>query len=93
MIGTNRNFDEAQTTTLVKTVVHLEFHGLLCGCKGFQSRNLTANNRRADQDGDSINDYLYDSSGNTTRAASRKFTYDAENKQVKVETSTAVATR
>ena len=38
----------------------------------------TANNR--------LNGYLYDAAGNTVRdAESRKFTYDSENKQVKVE--------
>jgi len=34
-----------------------------------------------------LNGYTFDASGNTTRDAdNRKFTYDAENKQIKVET-------
>ncbi|MBX3291017.1 MAG: hypothetical protein KF855_17035, partial [Acidobacteria bacterium] len=85
----NRNFDEAQTTTLVKNCGSSpNFTVCSADAKVFNPEILTANNRlKADQDGDSINDYLYDSSGNTTRdARSRKFTYDAENKQVKVET-------
>src|SRR5205085_11405454 len=42
----------------------------------------TSNNRLSTSDG-----YTFDSSGNTTKDdQSRKFTYDAENKQTKVET-------
>jgi RHS repeat-associated protein len=44
---------------------------------------LNSNNRfKLDQDNDSQNDYLYDSSGNLTKnAQSREFTFDAENLQ------------
>ena len=85
----NRNFDESETTTLIKNCGSSpNFTVCPADARVLNPEILASNNRlKADQDGDSINDYLYDTSGNTTRdAESRKFTYDAENKQVKVET-------
>lgn len=77
----NRNFDEANTTTLPKN----------CGtspnftvCSADvpivnPSVNTTTNKNQ-------LNGYTYDVAGNTTRdAQNRKFIYDAENKQTKVE--------
>ncbi len=74
----NRNFDEANTTTLPK-----ECNGNTEVCEAVRpivnpSVDIT-NNR--------LNGYTFDASGNTVRdAENRRFTYDAENKQVKVET-------
>ena len=74
----NLNFNEALTTTLPKlcnnnTTVCPETVPIV------NPSVNTANNR--------LNGYLFDSAGNTIRdAENRKFTYDAENKQVKVET-------
>ncbi|MFN6965289.1 MAG: hypothetical protein ACK4S4_16205, partial [Pyrinomonadaceae bacterium] len=72
----NRNFDEANTTTLPK-----ECNGNTEVCEAIRpivnpSVN-TANNR--------LNGYTFDASGNTTvDAENRIFTYDAENKQTEV---------
>ncbi|MDQ3801733.1 MAG: RHS repeat-associated core domain-containing protein [Acidobacteriota bacterium] len=75
----NRNFDEPNTTTLPQR----------CGaapnptvCPNDPAFNPTINiqNNRP-------NGYLFDNAGNTTRdAQNRKFTYDSENRQVRVET-------
>jgi len=45
---------------------------------------LTSNNRiKGDQDGDTVNDYTFDSSGNTTLdAGGQTYVYDAENKMI-----------
>ncbi len=74
----NRNFDEDDTTTLPK-----ECNGNTEVCEAIRpivnpSVN-TSDNR--------LNGYTFDAAGNTGRdAQNREFTYDAENKQVKVET-------
>jgi RHS repeat-associated protein len=83
----NRNFDEANTTTLPKFCNN---NTQVCPAdrKVLNPSIETGTNRIGlDQDGDSVNDYNFDSSGNITHDAQlRKFTYDGENKQVKVET-------
>ncbi len=86
----NRNFDEANTTTLIKncgTSPNLT----VCAAdrKVLNPEILASNNRiKGDQDGDGINDYTFDASGNTTHDAQvRTFIYDAENKQVEVRDS------
>ncbi|HMO82385.1 MAG TPA: RHS repeat-associated core domain-containing protein [Pyrinomonadaceae bacterium] len=77
----NRNFDEANTTTLPKDCTE---SGNPVVCEAIRpivnpSVN-TANNR--------LNGYAFDPAGNTTvDAEGRQFTYDAENKQVKVKDS------
>ncbi len=75
----NRNFNETNTTTLPKNC-----SGTVCAAdkKIYDPAVNTANNRLSTSDG-----YTFDSSGNTTYDPQlRKFIYDAENKQVKVET-------
>ncbi len=74
----NRNFDEANTSTLPKNC-----NGNTTVCPAdvpiVNPSVNTADNR--------LNGYTFDSSGNTTRDAQfRKFTYDGENKQIRVET-------
>ena len=73
----NRRFDVNNTTTLTN-------------CTQIQCNPLinTSNNQlQKDQNGDNIKEYDYDANGNLTRdAQSKKFTYDAENHQTKVET-------
>ena len=74
----NRNFDEANTTTLPK-----ECNNNTEVCEAIRPvvnpTVNTANNR--------LNGYLFDNVSNTIRdAEGRRFTYDGENKQVKVET-------
>ncbi len=77
----NRNFDEANTTTLPKDCTE---SGNPVVCEAIRpivnpSVN-TANNR--------LNGYTFDAAGNTTiDAEGRQFTYDAENKQVIVKDS------
>lgn len=53
---------------------------------------LKSNNRiKGDQDGDTVADYTFDSSGNTTKQANgNTFIYDAENKQIEVKNSSNV---
>ncbi len=84
----NKNFDEANTTTLTKA----------CGgsplvmCDNDRSRENPeidpASNRikELQPDGDQIKDYEYDQSGNTTKDPDgRVFKYDGENKQIEVK--------
>lgn len=79
----NRTFDEANTTTLPKncgTAPNLT----VCAAdrKIYNPTPNTSDNRFSTADG-----YTFDSSGNTTKDAQlKKFTYDGENKQIKVET-------
>jgi len=79
----NRNFDEANTTTIPKncgTPPNLT----VCPAdrKVFNPNVNASNNRLGSSDG-----YQFDAAGNTIRdPQNRKFTYDAENKQTKVET-------
>jgi len=85
----NRNFDEANTTTIPKNCgISPNFTICPADRKVFNPSIAASSNRiNLDQDGDSVNDYAFDAVGNTTRDAQlRKFTYDAENKQTKIET-------
>lgn len=79
----NRNFVEADTTTLPKNC-----GGLVCpnDIKALNPAISTTDNRiTEDQDNDQIKDYDFDAAGNTKKDASgNQFTYDAENKQIKV---------
>jgi RHS repeat-associated protein len=85
----NRNFNESATTTLPKNC-----SGAVCPAdrKLFNPSISAASNRlNTDQDGDSIADYTFDNSGNTTKMANGlTFTYDAENKQIEVKNSSNV---
>lgn len=86
----NKSFDEENTTTLTK----------LCGttpnltvCTNDRKRENPAidpaNNRikELQPDGDSIKDYKFDTAGNTFEDINgRRYTYDGENKQTKVQT-------
>ncbi len=78
----NRNFDEAQTTTLVKNCgVSPNFTVCAADKKIVNPAINTTNNRLSTSD-----DYVFDNSGNTTEDAhGRTFIYDAENKQVGVK--------
>ena len=85
----NRNLDEANTTTIPKNCgTSPNFTVCVADRKVFNPSISASTNRiNLDQDGDSVNDYAFDAAGNTTNDAQmRKFTYDAENKQTKVET-------
>lgn len=89
----NRSFDEAgtsgsyQTTTLSRGCSTSSYNpNGICDKKKVNPTFAASNRIAQDQDGDTVNDYLFDAAGNTTGdAQSRKFTYDAENKQTKVE--------
>ena len=80
----NRNFDYGTNPLAPETTLPAS-QGTLP--KVVNPEILTTNNRfKSDQDNDSIDDYLYDASGNTTKdAPGRTFTYDAENKQTEVK--------
>ncbi|PYT01395.1 MAG: hypothetical protein DMF63_00670 [Acidobacteria bacterium] len=74
----NRTFNESTTTTLPK-----ECNGNTEVCAAIRP----VVNPSANPADNKLNGYTFDSAGNTTRdAENRKFTYDAENKQTKVET-------
>lgn len=77
----NRNFDEANTTTLPKNCGTTPNFTVCAADKKVVNPSVnTANNRLSTSD-----DYVFDSSGNTTEdAEGRTFVYDAENKQVSV---------
>lgn len=84
----NRNFDEANTTTLPKNCGTSPNLTVCAADRKIVNPSVnTSNNRLSTSD-----DYAFDSSGNTTTdAEGRTFIYDAENKQVKVtENSTTV---
>jgi RHS repeat-associated protein len=78
----NRNFDEANTTTLPKECTESGNPVVCQAIRPVVNPSIDdSNNRLSTSDG-----YTFDASGNTTKdAQNRKFTYDAENKQVKVE--------
>jgi RHS repeat-associated protein len=81
----NRNFDEANTTTIPRNCTG----STICVAdRKVLNPTISASTNRIvqDQDNDSVNDYVFDSAGNTTRDASGKtFTYDGENKQTEVK--------
>lgn len=91
----NRTFNEAETTTLTKQCVE---NSVPAVCEAHRKHenpviDTTNNNNRLKeyQDGDGVKDYEYDTAGNTKKDASGKiFTYDGENKQVKVESGGSV---
>ncbi len=80
----NRNFDEANTTTLPKNCgTSPNFTVCAADRKVLNPSVDTSNNRLNTSD-----DYTFDSSGNTTAdAQGRTFIYDAENKQIEVKNS------
>lgn len=92
----NRSFDESGTsgnyltTTLARGCSTSTYNpNGICDKKKINPTFTAGNNQiTPDQDGDSQNDYLFDSSGNTTKdATSNTFIYDGENKQVEVKNS------
>jgi RHS repeat-associated protein len=80
----NRRFDELNTTasnTFIKNCVNGNNQAIICPNDVLLVNPITAtaNNR--------LSGYNYDAAGNLTKdVQNRKFTYDAENKQTKVET-------
>jgi RHS repeat-associated protein len=76
----NRNFDEANTTTLPKNCGTSPSFTVCAADAPLVNPSInTADNR--------LDGYVFDDSGNLTRdAENRKFTYNAQNKQTKVET-------
>jgi RHS repeat-associated protein len=80
----NRNFDEANTTTLLKNCTENSI-AVVCPAdrKVINPEINVANNRIA-----LTQDYVYDAAGNViTDAEGRTFKYDAENKQIEVKNS------
>ncbi len=78
----NRNFDEAETTTLPKNCGSSPNFTVCAADKKIVNPAInTSNNRLSTSD-----DYVFDNSGNTTEdAQGRTFIYDAENKQIEVK--------
>ncbi len=95
----NRSFDESgasgsyATTTLNRGCPASGYNpNGICDKKSVNPTIAAGNNRIIlDQEGDSVNDYLFDAAGNTTQDANGKtFTYDGENKQTKVTSGSSV---
>ncbi|MBK7706109.1 MAG: RHS repeat-associated core domain-containing protein [Acidobacteria bacterium] len=84
----NRNFDEANTTTLPKNCTQA---GIPVVCETLRkavnpSVSVSTNRVVSDQDGDTVDDYLFDPSGNMSRSAeNNSLVYDAENKLIQVK--------
>jgi RHS repeat-associated protein len=77
----NRNFDEANTTTLPKNCGTTPNFTVCAADKKIVNPAIDPANNRLDTD----DDYAFDNSGNTTTdAEGRTFVYDAENKQIEV---------
>jgi RHS repeat-associated protein len=77
----NRNFDEANTTTLVKNCGSSPNFTVCAADRKIVNPGFEANNRLETDD-----DYVFDNAGNTTEdALGRTFVYDAENKQIEVK--------
>ena len=79
----NRNFDEPNTTATATFLKNCNNFTTVCTADVpivNPTVNTTTNKNQ-------LNGYTYDNVGNTTKdAQNRKFTYDGENKQIKVET-------
>ena len=76
----NRNFDESNTTTLPNDCTESGNPVVCEAIRPIVNPSVNTSDNR-------LNGYTFDAAGNTVRdAQNRKFTYDAENKQVKVET-------
>ncbi len=75
----NRNFNTANNnTTTLGSCTQIVCNPVI---------NTSDNQIKKDQNNDNIKEYDYDENGNLTRdAQSKKFTYDAENHQIKVDT-------
>jgi hypothetical protein len=72
----NRRFDAANTTNLSQSSPTKVTNPLI---------NTSDNRLKKDQDGDAVNDYDYDKTGNLTQDSEGKtFLYDAENHQKEV---------
>jgi RHS repeat-associated protein len=79
----NRNFDEANTTA---TATFLKECGTAPN-KTVCAADVPIVNPSINTAKNQLNGYTFDNSGNTTKdAQNKKFTYDADNKQIKVET-------
>ncbi|MBK7704488.1 MAG: hypothetical protein IPJ30_01625 [Acidobacteria bacterium] len=84
----NRNFDEANTTTIPKNCTE---GGVPVVCDSLRkavnpSVSVSTNRVVSDQDGDTVDDYLFDPSGNMSRSAeNNSLVYDAENKLIQVK--------
>ncbi|MEZ5308058.1 MAG: RHS repeat-associated core domain-containing protein [Pyrinomonadaceae bacterium] len=84
----NKNYDEAQTTTLTRncgTAPNLSICQQDREMENPEINPATDRIKELQPDGDSVKDYEYDPAGNTTKDPDgRTFQYDGENKQIKV---------
>jgi RHS repeat-associated protein len=88
----NRNFDEANTTTLTKSCGTSPTYVMCSADRKLQNPSASTSTNRLvlDQDSDSINDYGYDSNGNVTKdALGRTFIYDGRDKATEVKDSSS----
>jgi len=83
----NRNFDENNTTTLTKSCGSSPSFTVCPVDRKVQNPEIVPSNNRIkeDQDGDSVADYTFDATGNTTKQANgMTFVYDGNSKQTEV---------
>jgi RHS repeat-associated protein len=86
----NRNFDENSTTTLTKSCGTSPNFTVCPADRKVENPSISGSSNRLiqDQNGDTIDDYVMDPSGNVTRnARGMSFVYDGENHQVEVKNS------
>lgn len=83
----NRTIDEANTTTLTKSCGISPSFVMCSADRKVENPSVSTSTNRIvqDQDSDETNDYVFDSTGNTTKMANGfTFKFDGENKQYEV---------
>ena len=86
----NRTFEESTTTTLIKSCGTAPNLTVCSGDRKILNPSISPNTNQIvlDQDGDSVNDYLFDADGNLSRdGLGRSITYDALNKEIEIKNS------
>lgn len=89
----NRTFDETYTTTLTRACGSSPNFTVCAADRKVENPSISSSTNRLvqDQDGDNVDDYKFDSAGNTTKSANGlDYIYDGENKQVEVKNSSNV---
>ena len=84
----NRNFDEGATTTLTKSCGSFPNLTVCASDRKLENPSISASMNRIvqDQDGDYVNDYTFDSAGNTTlTTGGTTYIFDGEQRQVEAK--------
>jgi RHS repeat-associated protein len=84
----NRNFNETYTTTLTRSCGASPNFAVCAADRKVENPSISGSTNRIvqDQDGDSVNDYIFDAVGNTSRQADgTTYIYNGENKLVEAK--------